>query len=344
MITAVGVSVPETAASVRARTARFTESVLQDKSNRPFILGEVPTAALAPLAEELPTAPPPSARELRLLRLAGAPIAECLVALDGRPARVGLAVALPELQTRVQIDPRTFVERLHIQTSGRFRLDLADASHLGRAGGLAAIGQAIAALAAGQADIMIAGGIDSYRDLYVLASLDQEGRVKSDSSLDGFIPGEAAAFLLLTTRVKAQSFGLRSLARVSNVAIGFEPGHLHSTEPYRGDGLAATVKQLVTLDDVEAPVQEVYSSMNGESHWAKEWGVCHLRNRALFHPDLALHHPADCYGDTGAAAGPAMVALAAHGISASYRKAPALVYASSDNGVRSALFVGSTGH
>jgi 3-oxoacyl-[acyl-carrier-protein] synthase-1 len=52
-----------------------------------------------------------------------------------------------------------------------------------------------------------------------------------------------------------------------------------------------------------------------------------------------MHHPADCFGDTGAACGPIMTGLAALGIRGSYRRAPALVYGSSDRGARAAMMV-----
>jgi 3-oxoacyl-[acyl-carrier-protein] synthase-1 len=86
-------------------------------------------------------------------------------------------------------------------------------------------------------------------------------------------------------------------------------------------------------------VQEVYASMNGEQHWAKEWGVAQLRSRDAFDPAHVLHHPADCTGDTGAACGPLMVGLAALGMAGGYRRSPCLVYASSDDGPRAALGV-----
>src|SRR5207247_5646166 len=86
-------------------------------------------------------------------------------------------------------------------------------------------------------------------------------------------------------------------------------------------------------------IQEVYSSMNGENHWAKEWGVTRIRSNGTFSPEHGMHHPADCYGDAGAACGPLMTGLAALGIKEGYRAAPALVYASSDQGRRAALSV-----
>jgi 3-oxoacyl-[acyl-carrier-protein] synthase-1 len=57
-----------------------------------------------------------------------------------------------------------------------------------------------------------------------------------------------------------------------------------------------------------------------------------------------MHHPADCFGDAGAAVGPAMIGLAVHGIRARYRNSPSLVYASSDNGERAAILVQAVVH
>ena len=58
--------------------------------------------------------------------------------------------------------------------------------------------------------------------------------------------------------------------------------------------------------------------MNGENYFAKEWGVSYIRNRSRFDADHGMHHPADCFGDTGAACGPLMVGLAALGIARGY--------------------------
>jgi 3-oxoacyl-[acyl-carrier-protein] synthase-1 len=64
-----------------------------------------------------------------------------------------------------------------------------------------------------------------------------------------------------------------------------------------------------------------------------------MRNRDAFLPVYRMHHPADSFGDTGAASGTLMVGLAAVGIRNRYRRSPALVYGSSDRGPRAALVV-----
>src|SRR5207302_709277 len=107
MITAVGLSAAETAASVRSATARFTETSLTQPLDGPL-----------------------------------------------------------------------FLQRLALQVGGGFDVKRSDASHRGRAGGLTAIGQAAEMIRTGQTQFVLAGGIDTYRDLYVLGTLDMEQRVK----------------------------------------------------------------------------------------------------------------------------------------------------------------------
>lgn len=339
MMTAVGLSAAETAASVRSGTMRFTQTRMRDRREQPFTLAVVPEDGLPGLRPEVDSAPGLTSRERRLLRLATMPLAECVAPLADTGIVPGILLALPEGETTLPLDRPALVQRLARQVEGRVDPRVSDATHTGRAGGLTALGQGVQFIQSGQGRFIVVGGADTYRDLYVLGTLDMEQRVKSAANLDGFIPGEGAGFVLLASRSAAREVGLTPLATISPVAMAMEPGHLYSAEPYRGDGLAAAFAQLVRSGAVAGPIQEVYSSMNGESHWAKEWGVGFLRNRAAFAEDHGMFHPADCYGDLGAACGPVMTGLAALGIARRYRRSPSLVYCSSDRGLRAAIAV-----
>ena len=149
---------------------------------------------------------------------------------------------------------------------------------------------------------------------------------------------------MLASARAAEAYSLKPLAVVSSIGIGFESGHLHSNEPYRGDGLAAALSRLFARDVLDAPVAAVWSSMNGENHWAKEWGVGYVRNRGAFQTSHRMHHPADCFGDTGAACGPLMLGLASISIRDGYGATPAIVYGSSDTGSRAAVIVSAAIH
>lgn len=329
MVSAVGLSAPEVAASVRAGVMRFADTPLMDRHFRPFTLALVPEEGLPPLHEELETARLTS-REARMVRLAEPALAECLAALPAGAAPPPLVLALPEPQTTRPLDEPRILDALAVQAGG-FDRGRCEATFRGRSGGIRALSRAADWLATG-APYVIAGGVDTYRDLYVLGTLDLEERVKTVATMDGFVPGEGAAFLLLARGGAAGAF-----ATLSGFGAGMETGHLYSELPYRGDGLAGALA--ASLANGTGPIGEVFSSMNGEHHWAREWGVAYLRSRPRFVEGHGMHHPGDCHGDTGAAAGPIMAGLAALGIRDGYRRAPCLVYGSSDRGERAALVV-----
>jgi 3-oxoacyl-[acyl-carrier-protein] synthase-1 len=337
MMTAVGLTAGETASSVRCAAMRFSESPLRDRRFAPYTLAEVPEGGLPPLSKGVESASGLTGRDRRMLRLAAGALRGMLESCPSALPAPALVLALPETETGLPLHGRRFLEHLGMQTQGAFDLARSDASDRGRAGGLAAIGQAIRLIAEGKAKSVVAGGVDSYRDGYVLATLDLEARVRSALNLDAFVPGEAAGFVLLADRRAADAAGARCMAQVSMAATGFEAGHLYSPEPYRGEGLAMAVSKLVQSGAVPAPFEEVYSSMNGESHWAKEWGVAAIRNKSFLAQGYRMHHPADCYGDVGAASGVLMVGLAAMGVRDGYRRSPCLIYGSSDRGPRAAV-------
>ena len=111
MITAVGLSAAETAASVRSATARFTETSLMDKRFEPFTLAEVPEEGLPELVEGV-TNIGLTARETRMLRLGTAALRECLKALPPRQASPGLTLSLPETDTMRPLDGPLFLQGL----------------------------------------------------------------------------------------------------------------------------------------------------------------------------------------------------------------------------------------
>src|SRR5437868_13512134 len=100
MMTAVGLSAAETAASVRAGIMRFVETAWMDDALEPFRMALVIDDGLPDLDAGLADQVPSTSREARLLRLATPPLRECLAPLAGFPRPTGLLLALPEMETR----------------------------------------------------------------------------------------------------------------------------------------------------------------------------------------------------------------------------------------------------
>lgn len=337
-----GLSPAEVDACVRAGTMRFAESAFHDARVRPFQLAEVPEEALARLAEGLVADASLTPRDARLVRLAGHAIAQALREAGAAAPKPPLFLGLPEKERARPVEPGKLLGRLAVQVGGAF--DLAGSAGIpeGRHAALLAIGRASAALRSGAAKLALAGGADSYVDLYTLGTLDLEGRTKAAGRPDGFIPGEGAAVLLLATSKTAEALGLRPVAVLSEVVDGREAGHLHSREVFRGDGLATVLTTLLARVPPPVPVRSVFSSMNGESHWAKEWGIASIRCQGPLDAACEVCHPADVHGDTGAATGALLVVLACLAARRD-AAAPVLVTASADHGGRAALLVSAAG-
>lgn len=338
LVTPVGLSLRETAASARARVARLREIDWRDRRFEPFVVGTVPDEGLpdlaAPLAEQ-----PLQTREARMLRLAQVALEEALAPMAETKLRAPLLLGLPEHHTTQPLDPKRFLTRLDLQCPNRIDVAASVAAPRGRAAGLMALRQAQRWLAAGTHEAVLIGGVDSLVDLYVLGTLDLEQRIRGETVSDGFTPSEGAAFVLLTTAAYARAQRLPTLAPLLAAASGQEEGHLYAEAPYRGDGLAATFAQLFAQAPPPQPVATVYCSFNGERYWAREFGVARTRQSAAFAPEAAMEHPAEVFGDLGAAHGPALLALAAHAMREGYRPSPCLVYASSDHADRAAALL-----
>jgi len=338
VVSPVGLSLEETAAAARARVARLREIEWRDRRFQPFIVGAVPDDGLPELAPEL-AAQPLQYREARILRLAQVALEGALKTLGGQETPVPLLLGLPEHHTTKPLDPKGFLAKLAQQTKAKLDLGRSVAAPKGRAAGLMAFRRACTLLETGEAEFVLVGGADSLIDLYVLGTLDMQGRIRNEVTSDAFTPGEGAAFLLLATEKMASEKSLKPLAQVLGCALGQEPGHFYAEEPYLGEGLATTFAALFAEAPPPSSVGCVFSSLNGERYWGKEFGVARLRNSAKFLPDHQMEHPAECFGDLGAAHGPMLAALAVHGVCKHYRASPCLVYASSDYGERAALLL-----
>jgi 3-oxoacyl-[acyl-carrier-protein] synthase I len=337
-VSPIGLSLAETAASARARVARLREIEWRDRRFQPFIVGTVPDDGLPKLAPEL-LKQYLQYREARMLRLAHVALDEVFKPMTSYETPIPLLLALPEHHTTKPIDSKTFLTRLVQQTKAPLDLPHSVAVPNGRAAGLMAIQQAMTLLKTNKAEFVLIGGVDSLIDLYVLGTLDMQQRIRNEVTSDGFSPSEGAAVLLLTLANTAAKQRLCPLVNIVGSAIGHEAGHIYAQEPYLGEGLAATFTKLLSQTPPPAPIACVYASFNGERYWGKEFGVARLRNSAFFGSDHQMEHPAECFGDMGAAHGTMLAALAIHGVFKHYRQSPCLVYASSDYGSRAAILL-----
>ena len=213
MVTAVGGDALMTAAAVKAGVSAIQESPYFNKRFEPIKMASVPEGALATLdpdvADRLPAL---SAREMRLLRLSGGAFSdEMREAVGGGPITVLLAGPEDLFPGRVDVMGPSFMQALaqqlaidiHVNTSRRFAI--------GRAGVIKAIDYAFQYMDATGVPRVLLGAVDTYRDHGLLGVLDAQDRLLAPGVPDGFAPGEAAVFLLLSRSSEKPGNGVRQV-------------------------------------------------------------------------------------------------------------------------------------
>ena len=334
MMTPVGGGWRQTVTSVRAGISAYRESSIHNKRFQPMTLALFPDELLEPVSEEIAAENPGlTSRVRRILRLAAPALCEVLQDHEGDP--LPLLLATPEDHPEHPApDGDLLLDLLPQQAGVEIDWTNSKAFPFGRAAGIRAIEAAFERLQEGNEPLLV-GGVDTHLDLYLLGILDRDDRVLADGVMDGFAPGEGAGFLLLES---AEAPPESAFARLDAPALANEPGHRFSDEPYRGDGLADAVRATLAQHD-DGPVQSVFIGLNGENFGAKEWGVAATRNATRFAPEPRFEHPADCYGDLGAATAPVLIGCAAYQLLNDHAPAPLLVSCSSEHESRGTVLL-----
>ncbi len=324
---AVGRGADQAWASVRAGIGRIGNSHVMDRHFDPIQMGLVPEEELPPLAPEFDALGLPS-QARRMLRLTAAALGPVTAGLK---APVRLFIGLPKPGAGATPWLSNFLACLW--KIGPTPIDSARSTVIprGRASALLALEAALQAVTADPSGPVVVGGVDTFLDLRLLANLDAEQRILGPRSMEGFIPGEGAAFFILHP---ASSAAPRA-ASVVGAASSVDAGHRYGTAPALGEGLAEALNALRTsLTQPAPPVATTFAGFNGENFDAKLWGVARMRHSDFFAPAMLMEHPADKYGDAGAATGALLTVLAATALSRGQRPGPALVWAASDEELR----------
>lgn len=335
MITPLGPNVQTTVAAVNAGISAYSLSEYQTEAGEPITMARVPNQVFERVQCEFPEEGDVfNYRHERMIRMAIIAVRECLPQHDTEDA-IPLLLAMPEMpiseEDLTPIVPALghnlapWVKRSHIR---RFSL--------GRSAGLEAINFAFDYLMDQRQDYVLIVGVDSFDDDAVINQY--KDRLLSLGSADAFAPGEGACTLLLTRHLELADKRDGVAIALHKPGMADEEGHLFSDKPYRGDGLDKAFK-LALKDQPPQSIHTIYSSMNGESYWAKEYGVAYLRSKEKFNDNVKIEHPADCYGDLGAATATALITVAAEKLRKTKHAPKTLVSCSSDKAMRGALVV-----
>ncbi len=328
MVTGVGLTAAASCAAIRCAIDNFADTPFTDRGGESIVGSQVPLER-------------PWRGVSKLVRMAVPAIAECLDQARGiSPERIPLllCVAEPDRPGRLKgVDDLLFKE-----IAGQLGISFHPSSAViprGRVGGARAIEQASDLIHGQKVPFCIVAGVDSLLVAGTLAAYERRSRLLTSQNSNGFIPGEAAAAVLVGSPDPTDRRELTFLG----IGSGREHATIASSEPLRGEGLlqafrAAFAEAGCEVGDFDYRIADC----NGEQYGFKEAALALdriLRNRKdLFE----IWHPADCLGEIGAAIGPCILGVALQAVRKGYAfgRGP-LCHFSGEDGERVALVLNS---
>ena len=290
----------------------------------PFSLAGITDQADEPVRAALVTAlPEGAARTERLQALAATAMAECLrraTKLGECPRRLPTILALPDVERAGTASPGATFDANAVlatlqETAGQSHTELTYPRGAFLPAGRAGFFEALAAawsLVVSQGGAVLIGAVDSHCDWASLRCAVENNRVMGSNNPDGVIPGEGAAFVLVSRRSSEPGSGLRPASasprpRLVAFASGQEPRPFSTHSAVSAAGLTAVFSSirnaLPPRPDGSVRVDYLVSCQTGESYWDKEFSFAYLRNGELLPEPLRLHLAAKAHGDAGVAAG-----------------------------------------
>lgn len=317
-VTPVGLGLPQTAGSLRTRVQLFEDLEIVGPDGEPL------RGARVRLPEQ-------HRGVERLVAMAVAALEESVAGkrLDGVP----LILCGPE-PVAFPYEPANLLHDIARQCSAGIDGGRSRMIARGRLGVVEALGGAAALLARGSEYVLV-GGVDSLTDPERVAQLAREGRLIDAANSDGFVPGEAAVVLLLSSRAEPGA-----LAYFQGLGAARESAVHGSDEPVTGLGLQQAIVQ--ALGEARVRIQDIAYLMHdfsGEQMPFEEllMAMNRLATGSLEFPDWG---PATCVGETGAAAAFVSLATLAFYHHAGVVQGPSLAVFTSDAAERGAVVLG----
>jgi 3-oxoacyl-[acyl-carrier-protein] synthase I len=322
MVTGVGFSAAASCAAIRVGITGFVETKFMFGGE--WIYG-------CPVPFEVPW----RGRE-KLLQMVTLAIKECCDGVDNYQSRevpLILCVAETGRPGRFADLDQSFLDEVQKRLDLCFH-DLSALIAEGRIGGAKAVAMASKLIADGRPYCIVAG-VDALLITETLAHLNEKRRLLTADNSDGFIPGEAAAAVLLGPKEK----GFEPQLVCLGFGDGFEKVNVYSEEPLHADGLSDAIKAALadagkTFKDLDYRITDV----SGEEYAFREASLALSRSMRILKPEFDIWHPADCIGEVGAAIVPCILGVALTAARKEYAPGKGvLCHFSGDFGDRAAL-------
>jgi hypothetical protein len=336
-VTAVGLSWTQTCSAVRAGISAVAESdfLLEGADWERVVTASV---NLRPRASDSS----PGARMGAMARLA---LEECAGSLALSTFSVAVLLCAPE-PSRVERLNQWFggdLERTLRRSVLKGFHPLSRLFWRGHAGVIAALGEAAALLRHPGVDACIVGGVDSMLNAMDLERLELSWRLQREGVPYGLVPGEGAAFMALVRSDASLHAGLPQIVGVGVDAEDARTAAASNAHP-TGKGMVRALQAAVLQAGLhESAIGLRISDLNGERYRAMDSLLTVSRFYRTDRKGLPIWHPAESFGDAGAAAGALLIQLACHGLTTGYAPTSTIACeSSSDDGTRAACIVTRT--
>ena len=169
----------------------------------------------------------------------------------------------------------------------------------------------------------VIGGVDSYHEAVTIEWLEiEKKRLFCQDNKDGFVPGEAAGFCLLSTMETARHYKLDVLAKILSFSSAEEKNEFDSGKNSTGQGLSSAIHETLKVLPENLKIDQIYCSLNGESYNTLDYSYSIL-NIGKYIKDVGGYiAPFLSWGDIGAASGPVLISLATEAGRKNYAKGP----------------------
>jgi len=323
LVTSVGLTAEASCAAFRAKISNPTETRFIDSGGEWIMAHQValeqPWRGLTKLAKMAALAIEEALQDQPRAQWSSVPLVLCVAEAE-RPER--MAGLDDELFLQVQRELGvTFAKASAVVAQGRVGVAVA----LMQARNLIMQG--------GHARVLIAA-TDSLLNWPTLSHYEREDRLLTTRTSNGFMPGEAAGALLVEAAA-----GKAGELVCSGIGFGREAAHLDSGEPLRADGLSQAIK--LALVDAGCAMHDMdyrITDVSGEQYYFKEAALALSRTLRQRKETFDIWHPAESTGETGAAAGAAVIALAHAACRKAFSLGPnILAHMANDTGQRAAL-------
>jgi 3-oxoacyl-[acyl-carrier-protein] synthase-1 len=324
MVTGAGLNAQSSCAAIRCAIDNFRETRFLDGSGE-WIMG-----CTVPLEETW-------RGRLKLIKMAAYAIRECLYSnRDVIPTATPLLLCLSEHARKGRV----------IDNDNEFFLDLLDELNLefheksrvisqGRVSVAVAMKHACQLIHELKFNHVIIASTDSLLVTGTLADYEEKERLLTSENSNGFIPGEAAAALVIEHAYRKQ----KNKLVCCGLGFGVEEAHVGSGKALRCDGLTAAIKESLfdagwAMSDIDFRITDI----SGEQYYFKEASLAVLRLLRERKEELDIWHPADCVGEVGTSMGLVMLVVLKTACEKKYVKGNRiLMHLGNEDGSRSSL-------